>query len=74
MPELGLPQGLPICSIRTPVILSVLYLLLRGLIGLVTRPSSSRQALKEVEIAVLRHQLKILRRQVRRSERSTEPS
>jgi putative transposase len=48
------------------VIKSLLYLLLRVLVGLVAGSSPSREALKEVEIAVLRHQLKVLRRQVAR--------
>jgi transposase InsO family protein len=48
------------------VILSLVYLLLRGLVGLVAGPSPSREAAKEVEIAVLRHQVKVLRRLVAR--------
>jgi putative transposase len=46
------------------VIVSVLYLLLCRLLRLVARSSS--EASRDVEIAVLRHQLKVLRRQVAR--------
>ena len=42
--------------------MSVIYLLLRCLLGLCRAPSS-RDADKDVEIAVLRHQLKVLGRQ-----------
>jgi transposase len=45
------------------VILSILYLLLRGLVRLVP---GSDEASKDVEIAVLRHQLRVLRRQAGR--------
>jgi putative transposase len=45
------------------VVLSMLYLLLRGLLGLMP---GSGDAAKDVEIAVLRHQLRVLRRQVAR--------
>jgi putative transposase len=45
------------------VVLSILYLLLRRLLGLVP---SSGEAAKDIEIAVLRHQLQVLRRQVGR--------
>jgi putative transposase len=48
------------------VILALLYLLLRVLVGLVAGPSPSREAAKDVEIAVLGHQVKVLRRQVAR--------
>ncbi len=47
-----------------PEILSVLYLLLSRALELVGRASG--EARKDVEIAVLRHQLKVLRRQVSR--------
>lgn len=46
------------------VIVSVLYLLLCRLLRLVARTST--QASRDVEIAVFRHQLKVLRRQVAR--------
>lgn len=45
--------------------MSVIYLLLRCLLGL-ARVRSSGEADKDVEIAVLRHQLKVLGRQARR--------
>lgn len=48
-----------------PMVWSVLYLVLRRLIGRSGGGSSSVTS-KEVEIAVLRHQLNILRRQMRR--------
>jgi len=44
--------------------MSLLYALLRGLLGLLSR--SKRGEVTEIENAVLRHQLKVLRRQVRR--------
>jgi len=44
--------------------MSPLYALLRSLLGLLTR--SKRGEVTEIENAVLRHQLKVLRRQVRR--------
>jgi len=47
------------------VVLFILYLLLRRLFGLLTRPNSHESS-KDVEIAVLRHQLSVLHRQVRR--------
>jgi putative transposase len=47
------------------VILSVVYLLLCRVLRLITRPSANGIS-KDVEIAVLRHQLKVLRRQVPR--------
>lgn len=46
------------------MILSVLYLLLCRLLGVVVQRSD--ESSKDVEIAVLRHQFKVLRRQVRR--------
>ena len=46
------------------MIVSILYLLLCRLLRLVARSSS--EASRDVEIAVLRHQLKVLRRQVAR--------
>lgn len=66
MPELGFASRAACLQHPDSVILSVLYLLLRGLIGLVTPSSSSREAAQEVEITVLRRQLKVLRRQVAR--------
>jgi putative transposase len=48
------------------VILSVLYLLRCRVLRLIARPSASEIS-KDVEIAVLRHQLKVLRRQVSRA-------
>jgi putative transposase len=47
------------------MVLSILYLMLRRLLGVVSG-SRSGDAAKDVEIAVLRHQLQVLRRQVRR--------
>lgn len=47
------------------MLLSILYLLLRRLIGPFTRFSSENGS-RDIEIAVLRHQLKVLRRQVAR--------
>lgn len=47
------------------MILSVLYLLRCRVLRLIARPSASEIS-KDVEIAVLRHQLKVLRRQVSR--------
>lgn len=47
------------------MVLSILYLVLRRLLGLVPG-SRSGDASKDVEIAVLRHQLRVLRRQVSR--------
>ena len=47
------------------MLLSILYLLLRRLFGPFARFSSGNGS-KDVEIAVLRHQLKVLRRQVAR--------
>jgi hypothetical protein len=44
--------------------MSVLYALLRSLLGPLSR--SERGEVSEIENAVLRHQLKVLRRQVRR--------
>jgi hypothetical protein len=44
--------------------MSLLYALLRGLLGLLSR--SKRGEVTEIENAMLRHQLKVLRRQVRR--------
>ena len=43
--------------------MSLLYALLRSLLGLLSR--SKRGEVTEIENAVLRHQLKVLRRQVR---------
>ncbi|MGH2674329.1 MAG: integrase core domain-containing protein [Actinomycetota bacterium] len=45
------------------MLLSILYFLLRGVLGL---PPGSDDAAKDVEIAVLRHQLRVLHRQVGR--------
>jgi transposase InsO family protein len=45
------------------VLLSILYLLLRRLIGLARRPDDQA---RDIENAVLRHQLRVLRRQVSR--------
>lgn len=47
------------------MVLSILYLVLRRLLGLVPN-SGSDDASKDVEIAVLRHQLRVLRRQASR--------
>lgn len=47
------------------MVLSILYLILRRLLGVVPG-SRSGDAAKDVEIAVLRHQLQVLRRQDRR--------
>ena len=47
--------------------LSFLYLLTRRLFGLLLGRCQTEHA-KDVEIAVLRHQLKVLRRQVKRPE------
>jgi putative transposase len=47
------------------MVLSILYLILRRLLGIVPG-SRSGDAAKDVEIAVLRHQLQVLRRQDRR--------
>src|SRR6266542_3178326 len=47
--------------------LSFLYLLTRRLIGILLGRLRSEHA-KDVEIAVLRHQLSVLRRQVKRAE------
>jgi transposase InsO family protein len=47
------------------VVLSILYALLRKLFGLFAG-TATREASKDVEIAVLRHQVKVLRRQVAR--------
>ena len=44
--------------------MSLLYALLRSLLGLLSR--SKRGEVTEIENAMLRHQLKVLRRQVRR--------
>jgi putative transposase len=49
---------------RRLMILSLIYLLLRRMVGSWSSPTS--EASKDVEIAVLRHQLKVLRRQVGR--------
>jgi putative transposase len=46
-----------------PVLLSILYLLVRRLIGLARRPEDVD---KDIEIAVLCHQLHVLRREVGR--------
>jgi hypothetical protein len=48
-----------------PVVLSILYLMLRRLLG-VLPGSRSGDAAKDMEIAVLRHQVQVLRRQVGR--------
>jgi transposase len=47
------------------MVLSILYLMVRRLLGVVPG-SRSGEAAKDVEIAVLRHQVQVLRRQVRR--------
>jgi putative transposase len=47
--------------------LSFLYLMTRRLLGMLLGSLRSEHA-KDVEIAVLRHQLEVLRRQVRRPE------
>jgi putative transposase len=47
-----------------PVVRSILYLVLRRLLGLVA--GSAREAVKDIEIVTLRHQLNVLRRQVSR--------
>jgi putative transposase len=47
--------------------LSFLYLMTRRLLGMLLESSRSEHA-KDVEIAVLRHQLDVLRRQVKRPE------
>ncbi len=47
------------------MVLSILYLMLRRLLGIVPG-SRSDDAAKDVEIAVLRHQVQVLRRQVGR--------
>ena len=46
-----------------PDVLSILHALLRRLFGLFAG-TATREALKDVEIAVLRHQVKVLRQQV----------
>ncbi len=46
------------------MLFSILYLILRGLLGVVPLPEDGRD--REVEILVLRHQLKVLRRKSRR--------
>jgi putative transposase len=50
--------------------LSFLYLMTRRLVGMLLGRQRSEHA-KDVEIAVLRHQLKVLRRQVER--RNSDP-
>jgi hypothetical protein len=47
--------------------LSFLYLMIRRLFGMLLGSSRSEHA-KDIEIAVLRHQLDVLRRQVKRPE------
>ena len=48
-----------------PMALSFLYLMARWLVGILLGRHRSEQT-KDVEIAVLRHQLEVLRRQVKR--------
>jgi hypothetical protein len=50
-----------------PMALSFLYLMARWLVGMLLGRLRSEQT-KDVEIAVLRHQLEVLRRQVKRPE------
>src|SRR6266700_2117342 len=50
-----------------PMALSFLYLMARLLVGMLLGRLRSEQT-KDVEIAVLRHQLEVLRRQVKRPE------
>jgi hypothetical protein len=52
---------------RPPMALSFLYLTTRRLLGMLLGSLRSEHA-KDVEIAVLRHQLDVLRRQVKRPE------
>jgi hypothetical protein len=47
--------------------LSFLYLMTRRLVGILLGSVRSEHA-KDIEIAVLRHQLEVLRRQVKRAE------
>src|SRR4030095_17151253 len=54
-------------SDNPPMALSFLYLMTRRLVGMLLGSVRSEHA-KDIEIAVLRHQLDVLRRQVKRSE------
>lgn len=65
MPELRFASRSGHLYDRKPVVLSILYALLRSLFGLFAS-TATREGSKDVEIAVLRHQVKVLRRQVAR--------
>jgi transposase len=65
MPELRVASRPGHLYDRGPVVLSILYALLWSLFGLFAGPAT-REASKDLEIAVLRHQVKVLRRQVAR--------
>jgi len=65
MPELRFASRSGRLYDRGPVVLSILYALLRSLFGLFAG-TATREASKDVEIAVLRHQVKVLRLQVAR--------
>ena len=73
-PEPRSPEGCQNCDLHPeqaisvgspPVAFSILYLVMRRLLSLVTG-SASDDVSKDVEIAVLRHQLRVLRRQASR--------
>ena len=59
-------------SDNRPMSLSFLYLMARRLIGMLLGSMQSEHA-KDVEIVVLRHQLAVLRRQVKRPELGAAP-
>jgi len=65
MPELRFASRPGHLYDRGPVVLSILYALLRSLFGLFAS-TATREASTDVEIAVHRHQVKVLRRQVAR--------
>jgi hypothetical protein len=48
------------------MLLSLVFLVVRGQLGLIV-PEGQREAAKDLEIVVLRHQLNVLRRQVKRA-------